>query len=280
MNELKEDYSLPSMCTALDVSSSGYYAHKEGLTHPSERAKEDAVLKERIKEIHEESRENYGSPRILLELKKEGFNPTRKRVARLMREASIEGVQKKAFKPATTNSKHDNPISPNHLQDMDFPTKPNEVWVTDTTCISVVEGWLYLAVVLDLFNREIVGWAVSEYNDTAVVLKAMDNAIEVHGHPEVHHSDRGSTYTSNAYRKLLSDYEVLSSMSTKGYCYDNAFVESLFSTLKAESKVEQLGLNRSEATDQVFEYIEAFYNTHRIHTALGCSPQEYASWNC
>ena len=126
MKELKEDYSLPSMCTALDVSSSGYYAYEERLDNPSERAKEDAILKERIKEIHEKSWENYGSPRILIELKKEGFSPAKKRVARLMREASIKGVQKKAFKPATTDSKHDNPISQNLLADMDLPTKPSK----------------------------------------------------------------------------------------------------------------------------------------------------------
>ena len=165
MKDLKKDYPVASLCTALDVSSSGYYVDEQRLENPSERAKEDAILKERIREIHKEHWESYGSPRILDELKKEGYNPAKKRVARLMQEESIVGVQKKAFKPATT----------------------------DTTCIAVTEGWLYLAVVLDLFNREIVGWATSNHNDTDLVLKAMDKAIAGHGRPQVHHSDRGST---------------------------------------------------------------------------------------
>ena len=193
MKDLKKDYPVASLCTALDVSSSGYYVDEQRLENPSERAKEDAILKERIREIHKEHWESYGSPRILDELKKEGYNPAKKRVARLMQEESIVGVQKKAFKPATTDSNHSNPISKNHLAGMEFPTKPNEVWVTDTTCIAVTEGWLYLAVVLDLFNREIVGWATSNHNDTDLVLKAMDKAIAGHGRPQVHHSDRGST---------------------------------------------------------------------------------------
>lgn len=279
MKAFEEQHTILGMCKALEVSSSGYSCYRQRLEHGSDRALRDAELKGLIEEIHEKSDSNYGSPRVFLALQWLGESCGRKRVERLMRELGLFGVQKRAFKPRTTDSNHKNRISPNLRKQRPFPTQMNETWVTDTTCISVREGWLYLAVVMDLFNREIIGWATSVHNDTDLVLKAMDNAIAGVGTPHVHHSDRGSTYTSNAYLKLLSDYGVLSSMSAKGYCYDNAHVESFFSTLKSESQIELLKLDQEAATQKLFEFIESYYNTYRIHTALGCSPREFASWS-
>ena len=221
------------MCEQLGVSRSGYYAWKH--RKPSPRQQEDAVLKEAIKESHKESRGTYGSPRVLDDLKEAGFDVGRRRVARLMSEEGITGTPPKRFK-RTTDSKHNHDIADNIL-DREFSVDaPDTVWATDITYVRTWEGWMYLAVVVDLFSRRIVGWAMATHMRTELVLRALDMALgrraPVAGMH--HHSDRGSQYASHDYRDALRENNIVCSMSRKGDCWDNAVVESFFATLKKE----------------------------------------------
>lgn len=267
---MKSDHPILALCSNLNVSPSGYYGWRQRLTSPSPRAKQNQALGQEIKEIHALSRQTYGSPRIQKELHKRGHRHGRNRVARLMREVGICGRQKVRYRVQTTDSNHDNPIAPNLLAQAPEPTAPNQIWVADITYIQSQGTWLYLAAILDLYSRKIVGWAMSERIDTALVLSALAMAL-LHRNPPrglLIHSDRGVQYTSAEYRRALRKAGLLASMSRKGNCYDNASIESFWSTLKLELVFRRNFATHAQARAEIFDYIECFYNRQRSHSAL------------
>ena len=268
-------FSVEEMCRVLKVSRSGYYARRNRGKSPL--AKENAKLLCEIRRIHIESRGRYGSPRIYEELKSHGFSCSRPRVARLMRFHGIRSRITKKYK-VTTKSKHKHPVSPNLLADGYAAKGGNEIWVSDITYVWTREGWLYLAAILDVFNRQIVGWSLSESLKKELVLHAIHRAMG-HRQPKgslIFHSDRGSQYASDAVRKLLNNSEFKQSMSGKGNCFDNAVMESFFHTLKTELVYLEDYWTRDQARQSIFEYIEVFYNRQRIHSSLGyLSPVEF-----
>ena len=207
-----------------------------------------------------------------MELRKSGARHGRNRIARIMQQEGLCGRQKGRYRVQTTDSNHDEPIAPNRLAEAPTPTAPNQIWVGDITYIDVgAEGWLYVAAILDLYSRKIVGWAMSERIDTALILKALSMAL-LHRQPPAHllfHSDRGVQYASGDYRRALAQAGLIASMSRKGNCYDNAAMESFWSTLKLELVYRRLFLSRNQARNEIFDYIETFYNRQRSHSALG-----------
>jgi putative transposase len=268
-------YPIRLMCRCLAVSRSGYYAWRK--RPRSARVKQDARLRVEIAASHSASRRTYGSPRILRDLREEGHCVSRKRVARLMRELGLEGRRKRRFR-ATTDSKHRFSVAPNVLM-RDFDVEaPNTAWVTDITYLATLEGWLYLAVILDLFSRRVVGYAMSERIDRALVLEALRKAlVQRPGTRDlIHHSDRGSQYASHDYRDALDQAGITCSMSRRGDCWDNAVAESFFGTLKMELLYELPLQTRSATHSAVADYIEAFYNVRRRHSSLDYrSPVEF-----
>lgn len=263
------------MCKALGVSRSGYYAWQK--RPESKRKRQDRNLKARIRQVHKESRGTYGSPRIHLELNDLGETCGRHRVARLMREDGLKAKVKKRYK-ATTDSKHNLPVAPNLLQRNFDPAAPDQVWASDITYIWTAEGWLYLAVVLDLFSRSVVGWSMSRRIDRHLVMDALTMAIKRRSPARglIHHSDRGVQYASADFQALLAKHGIRCSMSRKGDCWDNAAVESFFGTLKQEEVFHRRYLSRQQARQSLFDYIELFYNRRRRHSTLGyLSPARY-----
>ena len=269
---MKAGHPIRALCEAFAVSPSGYYDWRKRQTDPGPRAQEDQRLKAQIRQIHKESRQTYGTPRVQAALRTAGQNHGRNRLHRLMQEEQICGRQKRRFRVVTTDSRHDQPIAPNRLSKEIQPTRWNEVWVADITYINTAEGWIYLAAILDLYSRRIVGWALSHRMDTALVMAAWNMAV-AHRQPPaglVFHSDRGVQYASLEYRTALQMAEVIASMSRKGNCYDNAVMEAFWSTLKLELVYRQGAFGTLEqARQSLFEYIEVFYNRQRLHTALG-----------
>lgn len=271
----KATYPVRMMCRTLLVSASGFYAWcRRGL---SPRVREDAALKVEIRAAHAASGKTYGSPRVHEELKAEGQHVGRKRVARLMREEGLEGQRKRRFR-VTTDSRHSYPVAANALNRDFTASAPNKVWVTDITYIWTREGWIYLAAILDLFSRRVVGWSADSFIDRTLAIDALRMALRTRL-PEpglIHHSDRGIQYASGDYQRLLREHSITCSMSRKGDCWDNAVAESFFSTLKAELVYRTDFVSRSQAFALLFEYIEAFYNGRRRHSALGyVSPVEH-----
>ena len=244
---------------------------------PSARKAEDEKLAVQIAAIHKASGDTYGSPRIHNELEADGVTVSRKRVARLMAELGLASCRKRRFK-ATTDSKHKLPVAENVL-DRNFEVDaPDVAWVTDITYVWTDEGWLYLAAILDLFSRRVVGLAMSERIDRALVLEALRNAVgrRVPSAGLLHHSDRGSQYASGDYQKALVDLGVVCSMSRKGNCWDNAVAESFFATLKTELVYTRRFATRTEAREAIFDFIEIFYNRRRRHSTLGyVSPVDF-----
>ena len=279
---MKTDYSIQSLCANLEVSPSGYYDWQKRQSSPSPRAAENETLAKEIHEIHAKSRQTYGSPRIRMELLKDGRRHGRNRIARLMKEDGLCGRQKGRHRVQTTDSNHDEPIAPNRLAEAPKPTAPDQVWVADITYIQTREGWLYLAAILDLYSRKIVGWAMSDRIDTALVLQALGMAL-LHRHPPrelLFHSDRGVQYASAQYRHALCAAGLVASMSRRGNCYDNASMESFWSTLKMELVYRRDFLTRGEAKTQIFDYIECFYNRQRSHSSLNYrSPVDFELQN-
>ena len=259
---------MDTMCDAFGVCRSAYYNWTEAGIAMNERSREDAMLKTKIRQIHKKSRETYGRPRMVLALRHQGYNCGKERVARLMREQGLQGQQRKRYNPYSTDSNHGFSIAPNILDDYGPVSSPDEVWVADITYIRVTEGWVYLAAVLDLYSRKIVGWSMSSRIDASLTRTALRRAIKTRRAPKLHHSDRGSQYASDAYQKELKTYGITPSMSRSGNPYDNATMESFFGTLKAEEVRGQTYSSRHEARMAIFSYIEAFYNTSRIHTSL------------
>ncbi len=271
----KAIYPVRVLCRTLAVSCAGFYAWcRRGL---SLRAQQDAVLKVEIRAAHAASGKRYGSPRIHADLKAQDQHVGRKRVARLMREESLEGQRKRRFR-VTTDSRHSHPVAANELKRNFTTSSPNKIWVTDITYIWTREGWMYLAAILDLFSRRVVGWSIDSHIDRSLALDALAMALKTR-RPEpglLHHSDRGIQYASVEYQSQLQDRGIICSMSRKGDCWDNAVAESFFSTLKAELVHGTDYVSRSQARASVFEYIEVFYNNRRRHSALGyVSPVEH-----
>ena len=263
----KAQYPIVVLCRVLDVSRSGFHAWMRRA--PSRRARVDAALAAEIAEVHATSRRTYGSPRVHAELRARGRRIGAKRVARLMRERGLQSKRRRRFK-ATTDSKHALPVAPNVLKRNFTVEAPNKVWVGDITFIWTREGWLYLAVLIDLFSRAVVGWSTSDRIDRVLALDALAMA---RGRRDVEaglveHTDRGSTYASADYRETLDAAGITCSMSRKGDCWDNAVAESFFATLKTELDVDDFA-TRAEARSALFEYIEVFYNRHRRHSFLG-----------
>jgi transposase InsO family protein len=263
----KAQYPVSLMCPLLEVSRSGYYAWCR--RPPSERVIADRVLTAEIRDIHERSNKRYGSPRIREELGANDTHVGRKRVARLMKENDISARTKRRF-VKTTDSKHGFPIAPNLLERNFTADAPNESWVGDITYLDTHQGWLYLAVLIDLYSRRVVGWAMSEHIDTALVMSALNMALTRRKPARglIHHTDRGSQYASHEYRKALRDVGAECSMSRKGDCWDNAVAESFFASLRKELTNRVTFLSRDAARSSVFEYIEAFYNRVRRHSTI------------
>jgi len=264
------------MCEVLGVSTSGYYDWEK--REPSDGQKRKENIMKYIERIFYENYETYGSPRITKALKKKGFNITERTVGRYMNEMGLRAVPEKNF-VATTDSNHDNKIYPNIL-DREFNTAkaPDEIWVTDITYIWTSQGWLYLAVVMDLFSRKIVGWHMEEFLKKELATTALERALIFRNPSEelLHHSDRGVQYTSNDYIDLLTENNIQISMSRKGDVYDNACVESFFATLKKELVYRRKFKTREEAKIEIWKYIARFYNEKRMHSTLGyLSPNEY-----
>jgi len=272
----KADLCLARTCALFGVSISGYYAWKG--RKPSRRQLDDMVLLAHIRSQFSLLHGTYGSPRMTVELREDGVAVGRHRVARLMRENGLKALQKRRFKK-TTDSAHGGPVAPNVL-DQDFAADgPDQKWGADISYIWTAEGWLYLAVVVDLFSRRIVGWATSDRMKKDLALTALKRALATRQPPSglIHHSDRGSQYCSGDYRKLLADHKIVASMSGKGNCYGskrrrrrhNAMVETVFKTIKAELIWRTLWPSRRQADNAIGRYIDGFYNPVRRHSALG-----------
>lgn len=265
----RKAYPLPAMCETLTVSISGYRAWKRGGTVIRKRLTDTQMLA-LIRAIHTQLKGAYGSPRMVKEIRGRGFPAGKERIERLMRENGIRGRHKRRYK-ATTDSKHSLPVAPNLLDRHFTPAAPNQAWTADLTYIWTDEGWLYLAVVLDLFNREIVGWSIKPRMTADIVIDALTMAwFRRRPAPGlIHHSDRGSQYASAVFQAKLSEFDMICSMSRKGNCWDNAPTESFFNSLKNERIYGTRYATRTEAQADMFDYIEVFYNRSRRHSTLG-----------
>ena len=278
MEAQKANYRVSVMCRTLKVSKSGFYGWRD--RPPSARAKADALLSEKIARIHGDSRETYGAPRIHFELRMLGLRCARKRVARLMREGGLFGCGGRRRKLRTTlrSQAERTPPAPDLVRRDFTPEAPERLWVADITYVRTWEGWLYLSFVLDTFCRKVVGWSMANHLKTELVLDAVNMAI-YNRRPAsglIHHSDRGSQYTSVEFGSRLKEAGLLPSMGSVADAYDNSMAESFVSTLKRELIHRHSWPNRQTARMAIFEYIEAFYNTRRRHSALGhLSPSEY-----
>lgn len=267
-------FPVATMCRVLEVSTSGYYAWRE--RGPSARAVSDAKLSERIRAIHRESRGTYGAPRIHVELREQGLGVSRKRVARLMREARIQGVHRRR-RARTTTRRVDSRPAPDLVQRNFHVDEPDRLWVADITYVPTWSGFLYLAVVMDAFSRRIVGWAMENHLLTSLVLDALNMALSQRKPTRViHHSDQGCQYTSLAFGKRCTRANVRPSMGSVGDCYDNAMCESFFATLECELIDRRSFRTHAEARTAIFEFIEGWYNPRRRHSGIEyCSPLEF-----
>ena len=282
MDAHRQDYDLAEMCETLLVSHNGYRAWKRGGCRNRKRLT-DAQLLMLIEAIDAEVKGAYGSPRMVRELRHRDLSASKGRVERLMRENGIKARHKRRFK-ATTDSRHTLPVAPNLLDRHFQPAVPNQAWSADLTYIWTDEGWLYLAIVLDLFNREVVGWSIKPNMTADIVVDALSMAWR-HRKPApglIHHSDRGSQYASHVFQTRLKEYGIVCSMSRKGNCWDNAPSESFFNSLKNERVHGCRYRTREEARADLFDYIEPFYNRKRSHSTLGyASPTEFMkNWVC
>jgi transposase InsO family protein len=259
-------YKVAWLCEALLVSRSGFYDWKERRRQPGLRQVENTFLRTRIREEFARSRQTYGSPRLAHVL---GCPGRRNRIARLMRSERIFARQRSKYRVRTTDSRHGGPIAPNRLQNLTI-RQPDQLWVSDATGVLTGQGWLYLVAVLDVFSRRVIGWAMSPILDAPLVSAALRMALSQRRPVRslILHSDRGSQFASAAYRQLLAQHALVPSMSRPGNCYDNAFIESFWSTLKYEVVYHQRFATRAEARNAIFNYIETFYNRTRLHSSL------------
>ncbi len=279
---MKAEYPVRTLCQTLAVSPSAYYDWQHRQRQPSARALQNAELSATVQDIFLQSRQRYGSPRIAQQLRILGRRHGRNRIARLMRQHQLCARPRRRFRVVTTDSKHEHPIAPNRLAQGPAPQGRNQVWVTDITYIPTREGWLYLAAHMDLYSRRIIGWAMSPSLDTELVLASWNMALQQRQPPAalVLHSDRGCQYASTEFRQALGRAQALASMSRKGNCYDNAAMESFWSTLKKELVYRCEFQTRADARLAIFEYIEVFYNRQRLHSSLQySSPVDFESKN-
>lgn len=269
------------MCQILKVSRSGYYAWRK--RPASSRHQKQEKLLEKIDAVHQQSRRLYGSPRVHRQLISQGEKVSENTVARLMKARKIRSEIKKRFKVRTTDSNHAHPVAANVLDRQFQQNKPNVVWASDITYIPTDQGWLYLAAVIDLYSRKIVGWAMADHLKSELALGALNMAL-ARRKPEgelLHHSDRGVQYACGDYRSRLEEKSMVCSMSRSGNCYDNAVMESFFGTLKCELVYREKYATHEQARSSIFEYIEVFYNRNRIHSSLGYkSPEQFEAGLC
>lgn len=270
------EHHVAVLCATLGVSRSGYYAWRQRRAQPCARVQENQALLRQIRETFIATEQRYGSPRLAREL---GCPGRRNRIARLMHEAGIWARQKSKYRVRTTDSRHGGPIAPNRLPEVSI-TGPDQAWGSDATAVLTGQGWLYVVVVLDLFSRRVVGWSMGRHLDARMMTDALQMAINQR-RPKaglIVHSDRGAQYASTEYRQLLLRHGLVASMSRKGNCYDNAFVESFWSSLKYETVYHHKFATREAARAALFEYIEVFYNRRRLHSSLGyMSPINFES---
>jgi putative transposase len=263
------NHAVRMLCRVLLVSRSAYYAWRGGQTHAGGR--DDAQLRVHIRAIHRRHSGRYGAPRVTAELRDQGFVVNHKRVARIMREDGIVGRVARRFRGSTTESAHAQPVAPNLLK-RDFTTHaPNRAFVGDITYLHTREGWVYLAVLIDLFSRKVVGWAIDDTMETSLCLRALERTLATRGPVEgaIHHTDRGSQYASRAYRQKIARAGMRASMSRKGDCWDNAVAESFFGTLEQELVPETPWRDLSQTRRAVSHYIHHYYNPVRRHSTLG-----------
>ncbi|MFD0085147.1 IS3 family transposase [Priestia megaterium] len=278
METHRSEFSVMKMCSALHVSTSGFYKWLK--TTPSQQEIQKTRIMERITFHFNDSKQRYGSPKLTALLRKEGFTVTERTVTNYMQELGIRSCVSRKFNAQTTDSNHNDPIAPNLLNQQFHVVEPNRVWAADITYIPCREGRLYLASLLDLCTREIVGWRLGERMTTDLVLGALEEAYQKQqpGKGLLHHSDRGTQYASTDYREQLQLYNMQASMSRKGNCYDNACIESFHSVLKKELIYCTKFHTREQAKQAIFEYIELFYNRKRIHSSLGyLSPVQFSA---
>jgi transposase InsO family protein len=266
------------MCRVLQVSRPGFYAWRK--RRPSARQKRAERLLARIRTVHQENRERYGSPRVHRALLIEGESVSRNTVAKLMRSAKIRAKSRRKFSPRTTDSTHRQPVADNLLERDFAADAPNRKWLADITYIPTNQGWLYLAAVLDCFSRKIVGWSMADHLETDLAGEALKMAIKQRRRSKqqdlLHHSDRGVQYASDDYQQLLIEHGIEASMSGRGDCWDNAMMESFWATLKCELVHQEKFTTHEQAQGSVFEYVEVFYNRRRLHSALGyVSPESF-----
>ena len=276
----RQQFPVAALCRLLKVSASGYFAWMGRPESPRQQA--NRALVTRIKAAHGRSRKTYGRRRIHAQLQRDGLVCSPNRVGRLMRQNGLCGLRRRKFK-ATTNSKHSFPVAPNLLARNFTAPALDQVWVSDITYLACEEGWEYLATVMDLHSRRIVGWAMQSTLERSLTLRALEMAITQRrpGPGLIHHSDRGVQYACGDYQTALRGQQMIPSMSRKGDCWDNAPKESFFGTLKCELGLHRLRPPREQARRKVFEYIEVFYNRQRLHSSLGyLSPAEFeaADW--
>ena len=269
IEDRRADYPVTILCEVLGVSSAGYYAWRS--RPESRRSAANRDLVDDIRRIHRDTRGRYGSPRIHAELTAQGRGVSRGRIERLMRRHGIRAIMARPRWVRTTDSHHDLPIAPNLLNRNFTATAPNQIWLADITYVETDQGWLYLATVLDLYSRKIVGWAMCDHLRTDLPMAALRMAISAQRPAAglIHHSDRGVQYASEDYRKAIKSAGFLPSMSRRADCYDNAPMESFFHTLKTELVYHTHYATRAEATRDIFAYIEGFYNRTRRHSAIG-----------
>jgi len=267
---MKGEHSIRMLCELLGVSPSGYYGWRK--QRPTKRQREDEVLAKKIAAAHQASRRTYGVPRILRDLHDEGVRTSKRRCGRLMREQGLRGKKKNRRRPRTTDSRHAEPVAANVIAERPAPTGPNQAWRTDITYLKTVQGWLFLAAILDAWSRRVVGWACAPTLHADLAIAALRDAIQRRQPPKglVHHSDRGCQYVDADYVALLDAAGLVRSMSRSGNCYDNAAMESFWSTLKSDTDLDITVLaTRREVELAVFDYIETFYNPRRRHSSLG-----------
>jgi transposase InsO family protein len=280
IDELCGTHAVGDLCRLLEVTRSGYYAWRSG--RESAREIGNRKLTGQITEVFEAKRQRYGSPRITAELRRQGQRCNHKRVERLMRQAQLKARSGRPRKVRTTDSNHPEPIAPNLLLGRPAPSKTDEVWVADITYVPTAEGWLFVAAVMDLYSRQILGWSVWDSLAATGALQALARALVKRGYPRgvIHHSDRGVQYACGEYRRQLQSHGLTASMSRKGNCYDNAAMEAFWSTLKREAMEESDRWTKDRVRRELFEYIEAIYNRSRLHSSLGYqSPVDFEQQN-
>ena len=277
---LAKDYPVRELCAVLQVSRSGYYGWYQG--QETTRAVANRQLVEEIQRIYHQKQGRYGSPRVTQQLRREGHPCNHKRVERLMRQHGLRGRSSRPRRVCTTRSDHDQPVAPNRLLGRPAPTRVNEVWVADITYVPTAQGWVFVAAIMDLYSRQILGWSVWDSLHAGGALQALRRALVKRSSPKgvIHHSDRGVQYACYAYRQELQSHGLVPSMSRRGNCYDNAAMEAFWSTLKREAMAASATWSKDRVRRELFEYIEGHYNQSRLHSSLGYqSPVDFENQN-